>query len=178
MNKEKKENNENIEIKNSEVANENINNDLSEMNSKLEEQTKKTDEYYEYLQRTMAEFDNYKKRVSKDRELVYDNSVSDIVEKILPVIDNFDKAMSVETEDKNFKEGIQMIHTQLKDVLINLGVEEVGKVGEEFDPYLHEAVMSVQDETLGEKTIAEVFRKGYKLKETKVIRHAMVKVAN
>lgn len=173
--KENIENNENIE---NVAQEENLNIDLSEIQAKLEEQTKKTDEYYEYLQRTMAEFDNYKKRVSKDRESVYENSVSDIVEKILPVMDNFDKAMSVETEDKNFKDGVQMIYTQLSDVLKNLGVEEVGKVGEEFDPYLHEAVMSVQDESLGEKVIAEVFRKGYILKETKVIRHAMVKVAN
>ena len=169
---------ENETIENSVDATENSNQDLADIQSKLEEQTKKTDEYYEYLQRTMAEFDNYKKRVVKDRESVYENSIADIVEKILPVMDNFDKAMQVESSDQGFKDGISMINTQLKEVLTNLGVVEVGTVGETFDPYLHEAVMSVEDESLGEKAIAEVFRKGYKLKDSKVIRHAMVKVAN
>lgn len=176
MGKENKEKLENAEIKKD--KSENLNKDLSDIQAKLEEQTKKTDEYYEYLQRTMAEFDNYKKRVAKDREMVYENSLSDVVEKILPVMDNFEKAIAVETNDKDFKNGVDMIYNQLKETLKSLGVAEVGEVGETFDPYLHDAVMRTDDENYGEKVICEVFRKGYVLKENKVIRHAMVKVAN
>ena len=175
MSKGNIENKDTSEVKN---QNENLNNDLNDIEVKLEEQTKKTDEYYTYLQRTMAEFDNYKKRVVKDRESVYDNSVSDIVEKILPVMDNFEKAIQVESTDESFKSGMIMIYTQLQEMLKSLDVKAVGEVGDEFDPYLHEAVMSIQDDNLGEKIVAEVFRKGYILKESKVIRHAMVKVAN
>ncbi|MEG0073750.1 MAG: nucleotide exchange factor GrpE [Clostridia bacterium] len=157
---------------------ENLNSDLADIQTKLEEQKKKTDEYYEYLQRTMAEFDNYKKRIAKDKETMYGNILSDVVEKILPILDNFEKANSAKCKDESFKEGTVMIYNQLTEMLANMGILELGKVGEEFDPYLHDAVMHIDDENFGEKVICEVFRKGYRINEDKVIRHAMVKVAN
>lgn len=132
-----------------------------------------TDRY----KRLMAEFDNFKKRSSKERELLYTSLKSDIVTTILPVVDNLEKAAAAPTEDENYKQGVEMVHKQLMDTLSSLGVEEIKTVGETFNPEYHEAVSSVQDETLGEKEIKEEFRKGYKIGE-KVIRHSMVVVAN
>ncbi len=132
-----------------------------------------TDRY----KRLMAEFDNFKKRSSKERETLYNSLTSDIVTSILPVVDNLEKAVSVETQDENYKQGVELVYKQLMDTLSNLGVEEIKAVGETFDPEYHEAVSSVQDDTLGEKEIKEEFRKGYKIKD-KVIRHSMVVVAN
>lgn len=132
-----------------------------------------TDRY----KRLMAEFDNFKKRSSKEREMLYTSLKSDIVTAILPVVDNLEKAALAPTEDQNYKQGVEMVHKQLMDTLASLGVEEIKTVGETFNPEYHEAVSSVQDENLGEKEIKEEFRKGYKIGE-KVIRHSMVVVAN
>ncbi len=132
-----------------------------------------TDRY----KRLMAEFDNFKKRSSKEREMLYTSLKSDIVTSILPVVDNLEKAAVAPTEDENYKQGVEMVHKQLMDTLSSLGVEEIRTVGETFNPEYHEAVSSVQDEALGEKEIKEEFRKGYKIGE-KVIRHSMVVVAN
>ncbi len=150
---------------------------ISLLKDELEEQKKKTDEYYEYLQRNMAEFDNYKKRIAKERDNLYLSIASDVVEKILPVMDNFEKAVNATCQDEGYKEGTVMIFNQLKELLKDMEVTEIGEVGEEFDHNLHEAVMHVEDENFGEKVITEVFRKGYIMKG-KVVRHAMVKVAN
>lgn len=132
-----------------------------------------TDRY----KRLMAEFDNFKKRSSKERETLYNSLISDIVTSILPVVDNLEKAVSAPTEDESYKQGVEMVHKQLIDTLSNLGVEEIKTVGETFNPEYHEAVSSVQDDALGEKEIKEEFRKGYKI-GSKVIRHSMVVVAN
>lgn len=132
-----------------------------------------TDRY----KRLMAEFDNFKKRSSKERESLYNSLMSDIITSILPVVDNLEKAAAAPTEDENYKQGVEMVHKQLIDTLSGLGVEEIKTVGETFNPEYHEAVSSVEDETLGEKEIKEEFRKGYKIGE-KVIRHSMVVVAN
>ncbi len=132
-----------------------------------------TDRY----KRLMAEFDNFKKRSTKEREMLYTSLKSDIVTSILPVVDNLEKAAVAPTEDQNYKQGVEMVHKQLMDTLSSFGVEEIKTVGETFNPEYHEAVSSVQDETLGEKEIKEEFRKGYKIGE-KVIRHSMVVVAN
>lgn len=132
-----------------------------------------TDRY----KRLMAEFDNFKKRSSKERETLYNSLISDIVTSILPVVDNLEKAVSAPTEDESYKQGVEMVYKQLIDTLSNLGVEEIKTVGETFNPEYHEAVSSVQDDALGEKEIKEEFRKGYKI-GTKVIRHSMVVVAN
>lgn len=132
-----------------------------------------TDRY----KRLMAEFDNFKKRSSKERESLYNSLMSDIITSILPVVDNLEKAVLAPTEDENYKQGVEMVHKQLMDTLSSLGVEEIKTVGETFNPEYHEAVSSVEDEALGEKEIKEEFRKGYKI-GSKVIRHSMVVVAN
>ena len=129
------------------------------------------------LKRIMAEFENYKKRSGKEREMLYNSLLADIVSSFLPVIDNLEKAAEAKTEDENYKQGLELVLKQFKDVLTKFGVEEIKTVGEIFDPEVHEAVSSVQDETKGEKEIVQEFRKGYKI-NTKVIRHAMVVVAN
>ena len=129
------------------------------------------------LKRLMAEFDNFKKRSSKEREMLYGSLVGDIVTSFLPVIDNLEKAMNVETTDENYKQGVVMVGKQFCDVLNSLGVEKIETVGKTFDPEFHEAVASVPDENLGEQEIKEEYRAGYKYKN-KVIRHAMVVVAN
>lgn len=165
------------EINQNEAATSEVEDKITLLKDELEEQKKKTDEYYEYLQRNMAEFDNYKKRIAKERDSLYLNIASDVVEKILPVMDNFEKAVNATCQDEGYKEGTIMIFNQLKDLLKDMEVTEIGEVGEEFDHNLHEAVMHVEDENFGEKIITEVFRKGYIMKG-KVVRHAMVKVAN
>lgn len=129
------------------------------------------------LKRIMAEFDNFKKRNAKERELLYNSILGDIINRLLPVLDNLEKAANVETTDSNYKQGIDLVLKQYIDVLSSFGVKEIESVGKTFDPELHEAVSMVQDENLGEKEIKEEFRKGYKLGD-KVIRHAMVIVAN
>lgn len=129
------------------------------------------------LKRLMAEFDNFKKRNSKERENMYNMILSDIISAFLPVMDNLEKAANATTQDENYKQGIELVVKQFSDVLLANGVEVIQTVGKKFDPELHEAVSSVSDENLGVQEIKEEFRKGYKIKD-KVIRHAMVSVAN
>ena len=150
---------------------------IEKLSQDLEDQKKKTDEYIDSLKRNMAEFDNYKKRMIKEKESLYSTILSDIIAKLLPIVDNFEKAKDVKCQDTKYKEGISMIYNQLIELLEKEGVSKIPDVGEIFDPELHEAVMSVNDETKKEKEIVEVFRTGYKLKE-KVVRHSLVKVAN
>ena len=135
------------------------------------------DELEDRYKRILAEFENFKKRSSKERESLYNSILSDIVEVILPVVDNLENAAKVETKDENYKQGVELVLKQFKDVLKSKGIEEIKTVGETFDPELHEAVSSIQDENLGEKEIAQEYRKGYKI-GSKVIRHSMVVVAN
>ena len=150
-----------------------------------ENETQRTDmvpkQDYEELEdrykRILAEFENFKKRSSKEREGLYNSILSDVVEVILPVVDNLENAAKVETEDQEYKKGIELVLKQLKDVLASKGIEEIKTVGETFDPELHEAVSSIRDENLGEKEIAEEYRKGYKI-GSRVIRQSMVVVAN
>lgn len=149
-------------------------------NSKSDELSKtkqELDETTDRLKRIMAEFENYKKRSSKEREMLYNSILADIVSSFLPVIDNLEKASEAETEDENYKQGLELVLKQFKDVLTKFGVEEIKTIGETFDPEVHEAVSSIQDEAKGEKEIVQEFRKGYKI-GTKVIRHSMVIVAN
>lgn len=141
------------------------------------EMQKELDELTDRYKRILAEFENFKKRSSKEREQLYNSLLADIVTPMLPVVDNLEKAVDAKTEDEAYKAGIDLVLKQFKDVLNSLGVKEIETLGQTFDPEVHEAVASVQDETLGEKEIKEVFRKGYKI-GTKVIRHAMVSVAN
>lgn len=130
------------------------------------------------LLRTIAEYDNFRKRSQKEKEALYGDSKSDVISKLLPVIDNFERAASAqETDLENYRKGIDMTVRQLLDAFTSLGVEAFGEKGEEFDPNLHNGVMHVDDEELGENVIADVFMKGYKMGD-RVIRHATVKVAN
>lgn len=135
------------------------------------------DELDDRYKRILAEFENFKKRSSKEREGMYTSVLSDVVEVILPVLDNLENAAKVETEDENYKQGVELVLKQFNDVLKSKGIEEIEAVGSTFDPELHEAVGSIQDDNLGEKEIAQEYRKGYKI-GSKVIRHSMVVVAN
>ena len=150
---------------------------IAKLNQDLEEQKKKADEYVDSLKRNMAEFDNFKKRMNKEKETLYKSILSDVISNLLPVIDNFEKAKDADCTDETYKTGISMIYNQLMELLNKQGVEKIPDLGETFDPDIHEAVMSVQDETKGEKEIVEVFRTGYRLQD-KVVRHSLVKVAN
>ena len=150
---------------------------IKKLNEDLEAQKKLAEEYCDGLKRNMAEFDNYKKRMSKEKETLYSSTLSSVITEILPIIDNFEKAKDAECSDETYKTGISMIYTQLIEVLKKQGVDKIPDLGETFDPEYHEAVMSVEDETKGEKEIVEVFRTGYKMKD-KVVRHSLVKVAN
>ena len=143
---------------------ENIRNQLSQVNDKL--------------LRTLAEYDNYRKRTQKEKEAIYSDSKSEIVMKLLPVIDNFERAEQAEQPDfETYKKGIDMIFTQLTEAMKSLGVESFGETGDGFDPNMHNGVMHIDDENLGENVIADVFMKGYKMGD-KVLRPETVKVAN
>ena len=127
--------------------------------------------------RVAAEFDNFRKRTIKEKEASYGNGKADAVEKLLPVYDNLERALSQPTEDEAFKKGVEMTMTQLVGIFSGLGVEIFGNVGDTFDPNFHNAVMHTEDENFGENTICQVFQKGFKLGE-KIIRFTMVQVAN
>ena len=127
--------------------------------------------------RLAAEYDNYRKRSQKEKDNLYTEIRSETVEKFLPVYDNLERALAQETQDAAFKKGVEMTMNQLVSVMEKLGVESFGAAGDHFDPQLHNAVMHIEDESLGENVIAEVFQKGFKVGE-KVVRFAMVKVAN
>ena len=135
------------------------------------------DELDDRYKRILAEFENFKKRSGKERESLYNSILSDIVEVILPIVDNLENAVKVETQDEEYKKGIELVLKQFQETLKAKGVEEIKALGETFDPELHEAVSSIQDENLGEKEIAQEYRKGYKI-GNRVIRHSMVVVAN
>ena len=112
------------------------------------------DELDDRYKRILAEFENFKKRSGKEREGLYNSILSDVVEGILPVLDNLENAMKVETQDEEYKKGIELVIKQFQEFLTSKGVEEIKAIGETFDPELHEAVSSIQDESLGEKEIA------------------------
>ena len=135
------------------------------------------DELNDRYKRILAEFENYKKRSGKERETLYNSIVSDIVEVFLPVVDNLENALKIETQDVEYKKGIELVLKQFKDILKSKGVEEIPAMGETFDPSLHEAVGSVQDPEKNTQEIVQEYRKGYKI-GNRVIRHSMVVVAN
>lgn len=151
--------------------------EIIDLKKQIESQKVQIDETEDRLKRVAAEFDNYKKRNVKEREGMYNSLVSDIVSNFLPILDNLEKAAEVETKDEEYKKGIELVLKQFKDVMLARGVTEIETVGKTFDPELHEAVSSVQDDTKGEKEIVQEYRKGYKIGD-KVIRHSMVVVAN
>jgi molecular chaperone GrpE len=151
---------------------------------KKEKKKDKKDELIEELndkyKRTFAEFDNFRKRSEKEKASMYEVGARDIIEKILPIVDNFERGLkTVSDEDKAtpFVDGMDKIYKQLVKTLEDLGVKEIEAEGKEFDPNLHNAVMHIEDEELGDNIVVEVLQKGYIYRET-VVRHSMVKVAN
>ena len=151
--------------------------DLEKIKQLIETQKLEIEEKDDRLKRLMAEFENFKKRSSKERENLYNSLLGDVVSSLLPIIDNLEKAVEVKTEDENFKQGIEMVLKQFKDVLASNGVIEIEALGKTFDPEIHEAITSVVDENLGIQEIKEEYRKGYMI-GSKVIRHSLVVVAN
>lgn len=147
---------------------------------KKDKMEEKIEELEDRVKRQMAEFDNFRKRTEKEKSHMYEVGARDVIEKILPVVDNFERGLASVPEDQKENPvivGMDKIYSQLMTTLTDLGVEPIEAVGEEFDPNYHNAVMHVEDEKLGENVVAEEFLKGYVYKDS-VIRHSMVKVAN
>lgn len=147
---------------------------------KKDKMEEKIEELEDRVKRQMAEFDNFRKRTEKEKSHMYEVGARDVIEKILPVVDNFERGLASVPEDQKENPvivGMDKIYNQLMTTLTDLGVEPIEAVGEEFDPNYHNAVMHVEDEELGENVVAEEFLKGYIYKDA-VIRHSMVKVAN
>lgn len=160
-------------------ATEEVKEETAEVVETKEEQLEKAlDEKNEQFLRICAEYDNFRKRSVKEKQDAYALSKSDVIKELLPVLDNFDRAAN--NKDSNFedyKKGIDLIFTQFGEILKKLGVEAYGERGEDFDPNIHNAVMTVEDDELGENQIAAVFSKGYKMGD-RIIREAVVQVAN
>ena len=135
------------------------------------------EELTDRLKRNMAEFDNYRKRTEKEKSSMYIIGAKDIVEKMLPIVDNFERGLAQAPEDDPFAEGMKMIYKQMMTAFDEMGVKPIEAVGKDFDPNLHNAVMHVEDESVGENIVVEEFQKGYTYKDF-VVRHSMVKVAN
>ncbi|NLJ97105.1 MAG: nucleotide exchange factor GrpE [Clostridiales bacterium] len=149
-------------------------------NKELAAKEDKINDLSDRLMRTMAEFDNFRKRSEKEKSQMFDLGVKSVLEKLLPVIDNFERGLeSIAEEDKDnsFVQGFNMIYKQLMTTMDEIGVKAIEAVGNEFDPNFHNAVMHGEDETLGENIVAEEFQKGY-LYNGVVIRHSMVRVVN
>ena len=148
--------------------------------NKKDKKDEKIEELTDRLTRQMAEFDNFRKRTEKEKSQMYEVGAKDIIEKILPVVDNFERGLASMSEDEKttpFAEGMEKIYKQLMTTLDGIGVKPIEAVGQEFNPDFHNAVMHVEDEELGENIIAEEFQKGYMYRDS-VVRHSMVKVAN
>ena len=187
MDKEKMQEQTEETVENTEVKEENTTEETVEtveenkeptMEEKLEEAQKQAKDNLDKYIRQLAEFENFRKRSNSEKTAMYSNGVRDTVEKLLPVIDNFERAVEAadDKEDQMYK-GVEMILKQFMEILENLGVKEIPSKGEPFDPNVHSAVMHVDDESCDENVVVEVFQKGYTLGD-KVIRPSMVKVAN
>ena len=153
---------------------------LGKKKKKKDPKDEKIEELEDRVKRQMAEFDNFRKRTEKEKSHMYEIGARDVIEKILPVVDNFERGLAAVPEEERANpviEGMDKIYKQLMTVLTDLGVAPIEAAGQEFDPNLHNAVMHIEDEELGENIVAEEFQKGYTYKEA-VIRHSMVKVAN
>lgn len=147
---------------------------------KKDKKDQKIDELTDQYRRTLAEFDNYRKRTEKEKSAMFEVGARNIIEKLLPVIDSFERGLATVSEEQKaepFVEGMDKIYRQLVKQLEDAGVKEIEAMDKEFDPNLHNAVMHVEDENVGENIIVEVFQKGYTYRDS-VVRHSMVKVAN
>ena len=148
--------------------------------NKKDKKDEKIEELTDRLTRQMAEFDNFRKRTEKEKSQMYEIGAKDIIEKILPVVDNFERGIAAVPEDEKanpFAEGMEKIYKQLMTTLEEIGVKPIEAVDQEFDPDFHNAVMHVEDEEVGENIITEEFQKCYLYRDS-VVRHSMVKVAN
>ena len=152
--------------------------EVSEDRRELEKLQAEFEAHKEQHLRVLAEYDNFRKRTLNEKTAIYNNAVSDTVKELLPIADNIERALGQENASaEDMKKGVEMIEHQIQACFEKLGLEEMGKVGEAFDPNLHNAVAHIEDEALGENVIAAVYQKGYKLGD-RVVRHAMVQVAN
>ena len=148
--------------------------------NKKDKKDEKIEELTDKVIRQMAEFDNFRKRTEKEKSQMYEIGAKDIIDKILPIIDNFERGLAVVPEDKkddSFVQGMEMIYKQLMTTLESAGVKVIEAVGQEFNPDFHNAVMHVEDDEVGENIVVEEFQKGYMYRES-VVRYSMVKVAN
>ena len=148
--------------------------------NKKDKKDEKIEELTDKLTRQMAEFDNFRKRTEKEKSQMYEIGAKDIIDKILPIVDNFERGLGAVTEEEKedpFVQGMEKVYKQLMTTLDGIGVKPIEAVGKEFNPDFHNAVMHVEDEELGENIIAEEFQKGYMYHDS-VVRHSMVKVAN
>lgn len=146
-------------------------------NAEAEKLKAELEQKNDLLLRTAAEFDNYKKRTEKERIALSEYAKAQVMKTLLPILDNVGRAAEFEQGTEQYNKGIELIVKQLSDLSAKLGLVEIGAVGEQFDPNLHEAVMHIEDETLGENVVSQVLQKGYKFGDT-VVRPAMVQVAN
>lgn len=147
---------------------------------KIDKKDEQIAELTDRVKRQLAEFENFRNRTEKEKSQMYTVGARDVIEKLLPVVDNFERGLKSIPEDQKdgpVASGMEMIYRQLMTVLTDLGVTPIEAVGQEFDPNLHNAVMHAEDEELGENTVSEEFQKGYKYKDA-VLRHSMVKVVN
>lgn len=149
----------------------------SKKNSELEALKAELATKNDQLLRTAAEFDNFKKRTEREKTSIAEFAKAGLIKHLLPILDNIDRAAIADHDSADYIKGIEMIIKQFESLVSNIGIEEIAKVGDRFDPNFHEAVMHVEDESLGENVIADILQKGYKIGDT-VIRAAMVKVAN
>ena len=145
----------------------------TELEKALKAQAQEHDQYL----RLAAEYDNFRKRTQREKDAIYQNAVADTAKKLLPVYDNLERALKNDTTDEAFKKGVEMTMTELLKIMEGLGIKPFGAAGEPFDPEKHNAVMHIDDESLGENVVAQVFQAGFMLGD-KVIRHAIVQVAN
>ena len=162
------------------IAGENVQEEVTEEVTETPETDPWEEKYnaeHDQFLRLAAEFDNFRKRTIKEKEASYGLGKADTVGKLLPVYDNLERALNQETTDAAYKKGVEMTMAELVKIFTGLGVEIFGEVGDNFDPERHNAVMHIENEELGENTIAAVFQKGFKLGD-KVVRFAMVQVAN
>lgn len=146
-------------------------------NAEVEKLKAELNEANDRLLRTAAEFDNYKKRTEREKLAVSEYAKANVMKTLLPILDNADRAAGFEAGTEQYNKGIEMIVKELSSLADKLGLKEIGVVGEEFNPEIHEAIMHIEDENLGENTVAAVLQKGYKFGDT-VVRPAMVQVAN
>lgn len=161
---------ENVEV--AEETSETAGSELEEKISKLEEELKNEKDKY---MRLFAEFDNFRKRTSKEKTEAYGDATAKTIGELLPAIDNFDRALDTPCTDENFKKGVEMIFNQMNEILTKMGVSEIEAQGKPFDPNLHNAIKQAESDELESDMVCEVFQKGYKLGD-RIIRHSMVSV--